>query len=68
MDQTLKAFLQGRTPLAEDQQDWSGGGRELVQTRFTYALQAQQPGDIVPIAVMRGDERIEADVTLEARQ
>ena len=35
---------------------------------FTYALQAQQPGDIVPIAVMRGDERIEADVTLEARQ
>ena len=40
MDQTLKAFLQGRTPLAEDRQDWSGGGRELVQTRFTYALQA----------------------------
>ncbi len=34
---------------------------------FTYALQSQQPGDTVPVAVMRGDARIEADVTLEAR-
>jgi aminopeptidase YwaD len=34
---------------------------------FTYALQAQQVGDTIPVAVMRGDQRIEADVTLEAR-
>ena len=39
-DQALKAFLQGRTPLAEERLDWSGSGREFVQTRFTYALEA----------------------------
>ncbi len=35
---------------------------------FTYALQAEQPGNVVPVAVMRGDERIEVDVRLEARR
>ena len=35
---------------------------------FTYALQAEQPGNVVPVSVMRGDERIEVDVALEARR
>jgi hypothetical protein len=35
---------------------------------FTYALQAEQPGNVVPVAVMRGAERIEVDVALEARR
>ena len=34
---------------------------------FTYALQAQQPGDTVTVAVTRDDARIEADVRLGAR-
>ncbi len=38
MDQALERFLKGRTPLAEEEMDWSGGGLELVQTRYTYAL------------------------------
>ena len=40
MDQALKRFLQGRTPLAKERLDWSGSGKEFVQTRFTYALEA----------------------------
>ena len=40
MEKELKIFLQGRTPLAEERLDWSGRGREFVQTRFTYALEA----------------------------
>ena len=40
MEQALKSFLQGKTPLAEERLDWSGRGVELVQTRFTYALEA----------------------------
>jgi hypothetical protein len=35
---------------------------------FTYALQAQQPGNTIPVVVTREGERIEVDVTLEARQ
>jgi hypothetical protein len=35
---------------------------------FTYALQAQQPGDVVDVVVLRGDERIAVEVTLEARR
>ena len=38
VNQLLKAFLQGRTPLAEECLNWSGGGKEFVQTRATYAL------------------------------
>ncbi len=40
MDQALKRFLQGRTPLAKERLDWSGSGEEFVQTRCTYALEA----------------------------
>ena len=39
MDQALKRFVQGRTPLAEERLDWSGSGKEFVQTRYTYALE-----------------------------
>jgi len=38
VDQMLKAFLRGRTLLAEERLDWSGGGKKMVQTRTTYAL------------------------------
>lgn len=38
MNERLKAFLQGRSPLVEEQQDWLGGGIELRQTRGTYSL------------------------------
>lgn len=41
MDQSLKAFLQVRTPLVEESLDWSGGGKSFVQTRFTYALEQE---------------------------
>jgi Peptidase family M28/PDZ domain len=34
---------------------------------FTYALQAQAPGDVVTVVVVRDGERITADVTLEER-
>ena len=49
MDQALKRFLKGRTPLAEEEMDWSGGRLELVQTRYTYALDeaASPPLDLV---------------------
>ena len=49
MDQALKRFLKGRTPLAEEEMDWPGGGLELVQTRYTYALDeaASPPLDLV---------------------
>ena len=49
MDQALERFLKGRTPLAEEEMDWSGGGLELVQTRYTYALDeaASPPVDLV---------------------
>ena len=49
MDQALRRFLKGRTPLAEEEMDWSGGGLELVQTRYTYALDetASPPLDLV---------------------
>lgn len=38
MDKELGAFLQGRSPLVEERQDWLGGDIELLQTRATYAL------------------------------
>jgi len=34
---------------------------------FTYALQAQAPGDVITVIVIRNQERITAEVTLEAR-
>jgi len=34
---------------------------------FTYALQAQSPGDVVNVVVIREEERISAEVKLEAR-
>jgi hypothetical protein len=34
---------------------------------FTYALQAQKPGDVVVVVVVRAEERISAEVTLGAR-
>ncbi len=46
VDQTLKAFLRGRTPLAEECLDWSGVGKEFVQTRTTYTL---DPSDAPPL-------------------
>lgn len=49
VDQKLKAFLRGRTQLAEERLDWSGGGRELVQTRTTYAL---TPSDSPPLGLV----------------
>ena len=49
MDQVLKGFLKGRTPLAVEEMDWSGGGLELVQTRYTYGLEesASPPVELV---------------------
>ena len=49
MDQVLKEFLNGRTPLAEEEMDWSGGGLALVQTRYTYGLEesASPPVELV---------------------
>ena len=38
VDQMLKAFLRERTLLAEERLDWSGVGKEFVQTRATYVL------------------------------
>ncbi len=38
MDKELGAFLQGRSPLVEERQDWLGGDIELLQTRATHAL------------------------------
>ena len=46
IDQTLKAFLRGRTPLAAERLDWSGVGKKFVQTRTTYAL---DPSDAPPL-------------------
>ncbi|MXY95398.1 MAG: NUDIX domain-containing protein [Caldilineaceae bacterium SB0664_bin_27] len=45
----LKAFLRGRTPLAEERLNWSGGGKEFVQTRATYAL---NPSDSPPLSLV----------------
>ena len=39
MKELLAAFLRGRSPLAEEEIVWSGGGLRLVQTRSTYALE-----------------------------
>ncbi|MDE0630907.1 MAG: NUDIX domain-containing protein [Caldilineaceae bacterium] len=49
VDQKLKAFLRGRTLLAEERLDWSGGGKEFVQTRATYAL---NPSDSPPLSLV----------------
>ena len=49
VDQTLKAFLRGRPPLAEERLDWSGGGKAFVQTRTTYAL---NPSDSPPLSLV----------------
>ncbi len=49
LDQALKAFLRGRTPLAEESLDWSGVGKEFVQTRTTYAL---DPSDAPPLSLV----------------
>lgn len=35
---------------------------------FTYALRARKPGDIVVVTVMRGNEKVTHEVTLEARK
>jgi len=35
---------------------------------FTYALRSHKPGETVSVTVMRGEEKITRDVTLEARQ
>jgi putative serine protease PepD len=35
---------------------------------FTYALQAKKVGDVVPVVVLRGDEKVKATVTLAQRQ
>jgi aminopeptidase YwaD len=35
---------------------------------FTYALRAHKPGDKVMVTVMRGNEKVTAEVTLEARK
>ena len=45
MDNSLKEFLFGRTPLVEERQDWGGGGIELLQTRATFSL---APSDSPP--------------------
>jgi ADP-ribose pyrophosphatase YjhB (NUDIX family) len=49
MVQALKRFLIGKTPIAEEEMDWSGGGLELVQTRYTYELEeaATPPADLI---------------------
>ena len=49
MDEALKAFLQGRTPLAIERLDWSGNGKEFVQTRNTFVLEttASPPLELV---------------------
>jgi len=39
MKEPVAEFLRGRTPLAEEEIVWSGGGLRLVQTRSTYALE-----------------------------
>lgn len=49
VNQMLKAFLRGRTLLAEERLDWSGGGKEFVQTRATYAL---NPSDSPPLGLV----------------
>ncbi len=43
MDQELKAFLQGQTPLAEEWVVWPLDGDDFVQTRFTYAADSAPP-------------------------
>jgi len=35
---------------------------------FTYALRSHKPGDKVSVTVMRGEEKITRDVTLETRK
>jgi S1-C subfamily serine protease len=35
---------------------------------FTYALRARKPGDIVMVTVVRGNEKVTHEVTLEARK
>ncbi len=35
---------------------------------FTYALRAHKPGDKVTVTVMRGEEKITREVTLEVRK
>ena len=49
MVHALKRFLIGKTPIAEEEMDWSGGGSELVQTRYTYELEeaATPPADLI---------------------
>lgn len=39
MIEPLTAFLRGRSPLAEEEIVWSGGGLRLVQTRSTFPLE-----------------------------
>ncbi len=49
MDKELRAFLQGRSPLVEERQDWLGGDIELLQTRATYAL---TEADLPPVRLV----------------
>ena len=45
-----------------------GDERIQGQTTFTEALFAQAPGDTVPVMVLRGNEEVQIEVTLAARQ
>ena len=35
---------------------------------FTYALRAKKPGDVVKVKVRRGEDSVEAEVTLSQRK
>jgi Tol biopolymer transport system component len=44
------------------------GGRQIDNVYdYTYALQEHKPGDVVTVIVLRGDERVSLEVTLERR-
>lgn len=46
MDKSLQTFLDGKSPLVEEEQNWRTGDFELLQTRATYSL---SPGDSPPL-------------------
>lgn len=45
MDRSLQAFIDRKSPLVEEEQNWQVGDLELLQTRATYSL---APGDSPP--------------------
>ena len=58
-----KAGLKGGDILIEF------GGKKIDNLYdFTYALRSHKPGETVSVTVMRGEEKITRDVTLEARK